>query len=357
MQGTIFGHQSSSIRQKVTMSLVPLVAVILAFTMFFRNELLDALSWSKSPVDRTSDSCPSGYFWLRGIKDCFPWLSCEMIRSEVVVLEPIGRGAVKQVFLAYWRGNKVTLSQLAAAEFRNDFFHGLEMLKGLQSKYVVKLLGFCEEDLTILTEYHPLGSLVNVNSVLEQEEHNDLNTWEVRFHLALEYVRFLQYLHNSPLGPRVMCDSNDLRKTLSQYLLTMDMHVVANDLDALPLVNRSAGVLIKCGTRQLHGDFVAPEQLWPFAEKLPFSDDLMPPYDEKTDIWKVPDVTDFLLGQVEGSDVVRFHLFQLQQDCKRTKPQLRPSMVTVVQTYKAVYDSLLQESELLGIHNEMLHEL
>ncbi|XP_051866425.1 protein O-mannose kinase isoform X2 [Pristis pectinata] len=291
------------------------------------------------------------------MKNCFPWLSCEMIQNEVAVMELIGQGAVKQVFLANWRGNKVTLSRLAASEFSDDFFHGLEMLKGLQSSYVVQLLGYCEEDPTILTEYHPLGSLANVNSVLEQEEHSDFNTWEVRFHLALEYVRFLHYLHHSPLGTRVMCDSNDLTKTLSQYLLTTDLHVIANDLDALPLVNRSAGVLIKCGTRQLHGDFVAPEQLWPFGDKLPFSDDLMPPYDEKTDIWKVPDVTDFLLGQVEGSDVVRLHLFHLHQGCKRNKPQLRPSMLNVVQTYKAVYDSLIQESELIGIHSETLREL
>ncbi|XP_078260117.1 protein O-mannose kinase isoform X2 [Rhinoraja longicauda] len=267
------------------------------------------------------------------------------------------RRKTKEVFLGHWKGNRVVLSRLAASKFSDDFFHGLEMLKGLQSAHVVKLLGFCEEDPTILTEYHPFGSLANVDSVLEQEGQGDFNTWEVRFQLALEYARFLRYLHNSPLGPRVMCDSNDLIKTLSQYLLTADLHVVANDLDALPLVNRSAEVLVKCGHRQLQGDFVAPEQLWPFGNTVPFSDHLMPPYDEKTDIWKVPDVTDFLLGQVEGSDVVRLHLFQLHQDCKRHKPQLRPSMLTVVQTYKAVYNSLTQESELFGIRTEMLHEL
>ncbi|XP_059821313.1 protein O-mannose kinase isoform X2 [Hypanus sabinus] len=285
MQMTTTGIHGSSVRQKMTLCLVSLIAAVFTVTMIFRNELLDALSWLRRPLDRTTDNCPPGYFWLGGMKDCFPWLSCEMIQTEVTVVEPIGQGAVKQ------------------------------------------------------------------------EEHREFDTWEVRFHLALEYVNFLHYLHNSPLGTRVMCDSNDLTKTLSQYLLTTNLHVIANDLDALPLVNRSAGVLIKCGTRQLHGDFVAPEQLWPFGDKLPFSDDLMPPYDEKTDIWKVPDVTDFLLGQVGGSDVVRLHLFQLHQDCKKNKPQLRPSILNVVKTYKAVYDSLIQESDLFGIHSQMLHEL
>ncbi|XP_067900993.1 protein O-mannose kinase isoform X2 [Heterodontus francisci] len=357
MLGTTAGNHGPSMLQRVTLGLVPLLAALLAVTTFFRMELLDHLSWLKGSADRSSDSCPSGYFRLGGMKDCLSWLSCEMIQSEVTVIKLIGQGAVKQVFLAHWRGNKVALSRLAVSEFSKDFFHGLEMLKGLQSVYVVKLLGYCEEDRTILTEYHPFGSLINVNSILEQEVYRGFNTWEVRFRLSVEYVMFLRFLHNSPLGPRVMCDSNDLGKILSQYLLTTNLHVIANDLDALPLVNRSAGILVKCGARQLQGEFVAPEQLWPFGNDLPFSDDLMPPYDEKTDIWKIPDVTDFLLGQVEGSDVVRLHLFQLHQDCKRGMPEQRPSVLTVVQTYKAVYTSLTQESELIGTYSDTLHDL
>uniref|UniRef100_UPI00398E5975 protein O-mannose kinase n=1 Tax=Pristiophorus japonicus TaxID=55135 RepID=UPI00398E5975 len=357
MLGRTAGNHGPSMMQRVSLGLVPLVAALLTVTTFFRMQLLDHLSWLKGPEDRSSDSCPPGHFRLGGMKDCLSWLSCEMIQSEVTVTELIGQGAVKQVFLAHWRGNKVALSRLAVAEFGDDFFHGLEMLKGLQSPYVVKLLGYCEEDHTILTEYHPFGSLINVNSVLEQEGHRGFNTWKLRFRLAVDYVMFLLYLHNSPLGPRVMCDSNDLRKSLSQYLLTTELRVIANDLDALPLVNRSAGVLVKCGARQLQGDFVAPEQLWPFGDSLPFSDDLMPPYDEKTDMWKVPDVTDFLLGQVEGSDVVRLHLFQLHQDCKRTKAQQRPSALMVVQTYKAVYTSLAQESEPFATYSERVRDL
>ncbi|GCC32513.1 protein O-mannose kinase [Chiloscyllium punctatum] len=357
MQGTTAGNHNPPMLLRVTMGLISLVVALLAVTAFFRMELLHHLPWAKGLEDNSSDSCPYGHFRLRGMKDCLSWLPCEVIQSEVTVVKLIGRGAVKQVFLANWRGHKVAFSRLAVSEFSNDFFHGLEMLKGLQSVYVVKLLGYCEEDHTILTEYHPFGSLINVNSILEREGHRDFNTWEIRFHLAIDYVMFLQFLHNSPLGPRVMCDSNDLRKTLSQYLLTTDLHVIANDLDALPLVNRSTGVLVKCGVRQLQGDFVAPEQLWPFGDDLPFSDDLMPPYDEKTDVWKIPDVTDFLLGQVEGSDVVRLHLFQLHQDCKRTVPQQRPSSLMVLQSYKAVYTSLTQESELSDSYSSTSYDL
>ncbi|XP_041048904.1 protein O-mannose kinase [Carcharodon carcharias] len=357
MQGTTPGNHGPPMLQRVTLGLVSLVAALLTVTTFFRMEHLHHLLLLKGPENNSSDSCPYGHFRLAGMKDCLSWLSCEMIQSEVTVMKLMGQGAVKKVFLAHWRGNKVALSRLALSEFSNDFFHGLEMLKGLQCVYVVKLLGYCEEDHTILTEYHPFGSLININSILEQEDQRAFNTWEVRFRLAVEYVMFLHFLHNSPLGPRVMCDSNDLGKTLSQYLLTTDLHVIANDLDALPLVNRSTGASVKCGARQLQGDFVAPEQLWPFGDDLAFSDDLMPPYDEKTDIWKIPDVTDFLLGQVEGSDVLRLHLFQLHQDCKRNMPEQRPSALRVVQTYKAIYTSLTQESELSGTYSRTLHDL
>ena len=204
--------------------------------------------------------------------------------------------ALFQVFLSEWKERKVALSRLTRPEVRDDFLHGLRMLQALQSEHVVTLLGFCEDDDTILTEYHPLGSLGNLEATLNLAKYHSLNTWQHRLQLALGYVAILDFLHRSPLGTLVMCDSSDLPKTLSQYLLTANFSIVLNDLDALPLVNHSSGALVKCGHRELHGDFVAPEQLWPFGEDVPFQDDLMPAYDEKSDIWKIPDISSFLLG-------------------------------------------------------------
>ncbi|KAI4574926.1 hypothetical protein MJG53_002868 [Ovis ammon polii x Ovis aries] len=42
----------------------------------------------------------------------------------------------------------------------------------------------------------------------------------------------------------------------------------------------------------------------------------MPTYDKKSDIW-IPEASSFLLGHVEGSDMVRFHLFDIHKVCKR----------------------------------------
>lgn len=284
--------------------------------------------------------CPHGHFRMGQMSNCSPWLSCEQLRMEVRQMKRVGEGAVKRVFLSEWKERKVALSRLTRLEMKDDFLHGLRMLKSLQSKHVVTLLGFCEDDSTILTEYHPLGSLSNLEEALSLPRYQSINTWQHRLQLALDYVGIINFLHNSPLGTLVMCDSSDLPKTLSQYLLTANFSIVLNDLDALPLVNHSSGALVKCGHRELRGDFVAPEQLWPYGEDVPFQDDLMPVYDEKIDIWKIPDVSSFLLGHVEGSDMVRFHLFDIHKACKSQTPAERPTAQNILDTYQNVLNLL-----------------
>ncbi|XP_029457100.1 protein O-mannose kinase isoform X2 [Rhinatrema bivittatum] len=288
---------------------------------------------------------------MGGMKTCFPWLSCEAMRKEVRRLKLVGEGAVKKVYFGEWKERKVALSQLTSSALQDDFLHGLEMLKLLQSKYVVTLLGYCKENFTILTEYHPLGSLKDLEEKFNLPRYQILNTWPNRLRLAIDYVAIINYFHNSPLGTLVMCDSSDLDKVLSQYLLTSDFRIVANDLDALPLVNKEKGQLVKCGHRQLWGEFVAPEQLWPHGEDIEFDDERMLPYDEKTDIWKIPDVSDFLLGHMEGSDILRLHLFDIHAECKRKNPAERPLAQTVLHTYKHLLMSLLKDSAAPGMRD------
>ncbi|XP_021249961.1 protein O-mannose kinase [Numida meleagris] len=328
-----------------------LVAVLLLNALLYLY--LGSLHGSSGRADTEPSVCPYGSFRLGPVKNCSPWLSCEAINREVRKLKCVGEGAVKKVFLSEWKENKVVISQLTKPELKEDFLHGLKMLKALQSKHVVRLLGYCEEQFTLLTEYHPLGSLRGLNETLRIPKYKSMNTWHRRLMLAIDYVSIIRYLHSSPLGTLVMCDSNDLDKVLSQYLLTSDFHILVNDLDALPLVNRSAGKLVKCGHRELWGEFVAPEQRWPYGEDVPFDDDLMPPYDEKTDIWKIPDVSNFFLGHVEGSDIVRLHLFDIHASCKKKDPAERPSAQEILDTYKKVLTLLIREAAMPGTR-EML---
>ncbi|TKS84035.1 Protein O-mannose kinase [Collichthys lucidus] len=325
---------------------VPVVVLCLA-ALFLSSVLiylyLDSVHYTDHPPDFSHVGCMPQHFKMTTMKNCTPWLQCSQIHAEVRKLKLIGQGAVKKVYLAEWRGQKVALSKLSSLEYQDDFLHGIFMLEALQGPQVVQLVGFCLEDNTLVTEHHPHGSLLNLDSVFAQEQHQQHNTWQIRLRLATDYVSILYYLHNSAAGRRVMCDSNSLEKTLSQFLLTSDFHLVVNDVDALPEVDRSRGLLVKCGHRELTGDFVAPEQLWPFRNiGKPFSDNLMPEYDERTDIWKIPDVTWFLMGRVPGGDLVHFHLFQIHEECKKEDPMLRPSALDVLKVYQSVYSSMVR---------------
>ncbi|KAI4574927.1 hypothetical protein MJG53_002869 [Ovis ammon polii x Ovis aries] len=66
-----------------------------------------------------------------------------------------------------------------------------------------------------------------------------VSLWQYRLQLALGTVAILDFVHPSPLGTPVMCNSSDLSKTLSRHLLTTNFSIVLNDPDTLPLVNRS----------------------------------------------------------------------------------------------------------------------
>ncbi|XP_073493090.1 protein O-mannose kinase [Phyllobates terribilis] len=324
-----------------------LLIILLLLTVVLVNVLLyvylEHVYISPSYPHAEPSTCPQGFFKIGNMKNCSAWLNCQRINKEVRRLKLVGEGVVKKVYLSEWKEMKVALSQLTVQDLQDDFYHGLRMLQSLQSRHVVTLLGYCEESGSILTEYHPLGSLTNLDNTFSLPKYKNVNTWQNRLALAIDYVSVIRYLHNSPLGVLVMCDSNDLDKVLSQYLLTSDFRLVANDLDALPMVDKENRVLVKCGRREITGDFVAPEQLWPYGPDREFRNDLMPPYDEKTDIWKIPAVTDYILGDGEGSDIVRFHLFEIHAECKKKNPAERPSAQTILDTYKRIMTSLMKE--------------
>ena len=245
---------------------------------------------------------------------------------------------ILQVHLADWKGHLLVLNTLVNPQHRSDFLHGFEMLAAFQdSRFVTQVLGHCQE--SFVTEYHKLGSAQGVDDVLKVLDAGQHNTIEVRLSLCIGYVEILNFLHRSPLGIRVMCDSNDLQKTLAQYLLRSNLELLVNDLDALPETNESSGLLIKCGHRRIYGEFPAPEQLWPYDDR-DFDEADIPPYDEKTDIWKIPDVCDYFLGDVEGSDAVRFHLFAIHKKCKEESPCQRPNADEVLLKYIHVRDEL-----------------
>ncbi|KAK7111090.1 hypothetical protein V1264_014864 [Littorina saxatilis] len=274
------------------------------------------------------------------MKSCHPLLDCRQIRENVTIKDTFGQGAVKLVRRGVWQNHQVAVNTLKNSSYIEDFSHGLHMLRQLPPTVnVTQLVGVCELDHIFVTEFHPLGSADQLESVLQREDLRRLDTLAVRFSLCEQYVKILHSLHTLPEGARVMCDSNFLEKTLSQFLLRDDLSLALNDVDALPLVDRTHGHLVKCGHRELFGEFVAPEQLWPYEDRE-FSDAEMPGYDEKVDIWKVPDVCEAFLNGVEGGAKIRLQLLSAHLQCKSDKPSDRLSALELLKAYESVREKL-----------------
>ena len=179
-----------------------------------------------------------------------------------------------------------------------------------------------------MTVYSEHGSPDNLDKISRKLNFSEADELRWRIQLAIDYLNFLDFIHNSPIGTRVMCDGYDIKKLMSQFLIQDDLRLIANDLDMLPEIANNT--LIKCTHRDLRGlhkthkTFIAPEELWPWPNK-PFNKSRMPGHTEKVDIWRVPDVLVFLLGNTRGAKQVRAHCVDLFKRCQSLDPTKRPN--------------------------------
>ncbi|KAK7791581.1 hypothetical protein R5R35_007387 [Gryllus longicercus] len=267
------------------------------------------------------------------MKECHRWLNCDDM-DGIIVKELIGLGAVKAVYRAVWAAMNITYSILNNPNFIDDFQSGLEMLKLLNpSPYVTQLIGFCPSENVIWTEYHPLGNAVNIVDKIHKTGFRD--NVHVRLKLCLNYALLLEYLHSGPAGCRVMCDSNTLEKTLSQLLVTNELSLLLNDVDALPEIN-SEQKTIRCGNRNLSGNFIAPEQ-------RASDPHVLEGYNEKTDIWKAASVCEYFISDVSNSEIIRYKLFFLHKKCKSVDVNERPSATQLAAQYIKIMHELDDE--------------
>ncbi|CAH1255473.1 POMK [Branchiostoma lanceolatum] len=240
--------------------------------------------------------------------------------GEKKELCPAGSFRLAAMERATWRGHTVAYSNLTRKHFpwRHFFLNDVAMLRTLQSPHVVQMVGSCNT--TFLTEYHRLGSADKIEAVLAREEFSKFNNVRTRFDLAMSYLRAMHYLHNSPVGKLVLCDSNRLKKTLSRFLITEDLKLVLNDLDSVLEANPKLQLFIKCNFNKIEhkSDFFALEQRRPFQNgKLNYS--MLPSYNEKMDIWKIPTVVDYLLGKMKCPQTKHVLPNTYVGEAKRTK--------------------------------------
>lgn len=288
--------------------------------------------------------CPFGTFSFAGWSECKPWLNCSQISQEVQSTSRFHHGVTKLVWHARWNGHHVVFVNCSTRDAvkRDHCSKGLSNLEQIQGEFATRLIGSCHEKLQIVTIYYKYGTLRFLNQLLRQEELSKYNTIQTRMQLIVAYVKVLKYLHSSPIGVRVMCDSPFLTKLLDQYLITDDFQVVVNDVDGLEEVTEQGGCHRKPNASVL-SKLDTERQGWPKEnETLPFQ--LRPVFDEKIDIWKIPWVVEKLLGRVKGSRFVKSNLREIMTKCHRFDPRQRPSA-------KEVLEELLKVQRLILMHH------
>eukprot|EP00041_Stephanoeca_diplocostata_P008702 m.128722 g.128722 ORF g.128722 m.128722 type:complete len:424 (-) comp17441_c0_seq1:572-1843(-) len=316
------------------------------------------------------ENCPQGSFWCVLTMRCRKILDCAEI--QILIDTPVGQshsaeGGVKRIFHRSWGPIDVAVAS-GKSHVREDFFSGVHTLKELSSTmspFVVPLIGFCPDRLEMVVPWYPMGAAHNFDAVLRkemrdiygaQDYHTSAAAQEMIFSLRLQavedYLTILAALHGygTRATPRVLCDCKEGPvKLLSQFLVTNTLRLVLNDVDAAPAVSPACRIKstgrpgVKCGHRQFSGsDFVAPEQLWPWADRA-FADDDMPCYDEKVDVYKIPETIQYLLGSEflaslsPASRIVFQRLFDgMVQDCKMHNPAARPSAYQVLANFSSV---------------------
>ena len=271
-----------------------------------------------------SNNCSNGYFRIRGMKSCHPFLDCSDF-NDMSPIRLLKHGGLKSIYLYKWNDNYLIVSELKLQKHVNIFMNNINNLRQISpNPFVIQLIGWCED--LLFTEYHPNGDATLLPTILSKNitQYNDIS---LRFQFCIDYVKIIDFLHNSPIGVRVMCDSDSLQKTLSQYLVTNQLSLILNDLDDLTQVIDNQA--IKCRHWPQDSKFVAPEQLWNSSHK----------YDRKADIWKIPDVCEWFLGFGSNNsefESIRAHIQDIHNQCKSIDPKKRPTAQQILQIYSKV---------------------
>ena len=96
--------------------------------------------------------CPNGTFSFSGWRKCEPLLNCSGIALEVQNRQRIQGGCTKQLWLAEWRGlkvSKVAYLKCKSAGVKTRCLRGMTRLEKLQSPFVTRLIGKCYENLEV----------------------------------------------------------------------------------------------------------------------------------------------------------------------------------------------------------------
>ena len=89
--------------------------------------------------------CPRDHF-LRDNGMCQPFFGCRN-SSLIKISKELESGYVKKLFVASWAGMKIVYSISRRNVTREDFIHGITMLRTFQhTPYVPQMIGYCTDE-------------------------------------------------------------------------------------------------------------------------------------------------------------------------------------------------------------------
>lgn len=287
--------------------------------------------------------CAKGYFKVADMSSCFAWLTCDDLK-DIKIEKRINHGLGKEVFEADWNGVTVAYVRLRPERLHQEPIRsrvrtGIENLIRLNpSPYVTQVLGYCfeGENSIMISELAPLGDLRDFVGSQNYAELDRLG----RLGVVIRLARVFAFMHKSPIGKRVNCDMTKITRALSQFLVTSDFRIVANDLDDLPLVSREDNKLANCTWGKIEDRdpiFQAPE------ERLHHTS-IPNPFDEKADVWKLANMTYTIMyrsvspSKKEGIDELMAPLEGFLGRCQAQNPEDRPTatemVIELIEQYK-----------------------
>ncbi|XP_052706934.1 protein O-mannose kinase-like [Crassostrea angulata] len=292
--------------------------------------------------------CNHGFFGLYGMEKCHPLLTCADIKQLKLEGNIGNSGYVKEVWHSYWQKFPVVVKKLRKFDRAGKiagpgYLQGINLMKNFyRPSVLLQLVGHCND--TIVTEVHRLLDARDLE--IRFKEYPLYNTLQTRMQLCVSYVDILRTLHSGHDGKiYVQCDANHIQKLAGQFLFTEDFRLVLSDVDSMEtiLVNGTNKRLIKCTVwGEVTGRFPAPEELWPYkggydASKLPL-------YDEKIEIWKIPDVCLYFLGDDVSTRQLKRSLKDNHKQCKNRNPRKRPTAEQVYKTYLTIYKDMIESN-------------
>lgn len=347
-----FNAKSMCIKVRRLMKVIFLIAILVVPLLLFQSFLFINKPLVKLPLkfncflDRTTNEtkicqpkCPYGFFGLPHMNFCHKWLNCDDIKLLNVSDKELKHSYIKSLYLAQWTNYTIVYANLTEPEnlkWRGHFAQGIQMFKTLHHvDNVAEFLGSCN-DTVLLLQYYPLGDLTNIEIVLNR--YPQYATIETRFGLCKSLTHFFAQLLTLEDGPRVMEDTDSLKKFSSQFLMRENLNtVVAVDIDILPFDES----LTHCRDKLLFGDFLPPELLCDFenqSSKVHYE----VPITHKSDVWKLGNICEFLL-YFENNDLwkqkltLKQTLVEIFNECRNHNPLLRPNALQVLHKLNKIH--------------------